>query len=368
MIKVLHFGDMHLDSPFSGVSVQEGERLREELRNLFCGIMKLAAEFDIVLIAGDLFDCGYVSPETLELVKKAIRECEKPVIIAPGNHDPYKAGSVWTSGTWPENALIFSDEHLAHYDLQPAGQPVTVWGWAFTSDRMDTCPLSEGLVPFKGRINILCCHGDMSSPITKYCPVTPTAVAVSGCDYVALGHIHKAPEPCVCGKTTAAYCGFPEGRSWDETGNGGILSVTLDEGRMPVVTKIITGHHRYETVSVDVTGCGSDEETISCIAPLVAEFENASVRIGLEGAVPPSYKPNTQKIADMTAHPSDVTLTVEDNTIPVYGAEYLEKDMTVRGEFYRSLLPGLSSEDREERAVASEALRIGLLSLEGRAF
>ena len=42
--------------------------------------------------------------------------------------------------------------------------------------------------------------------------------------------------------------------------------------------------------------------------------------------------------------------------------------MTIKGELYRTLLPRLSSPDAEERALAADALRIGLLALDGRAF
>ena len=368
MIRILHFGDMHLDSPFSGVGVQESERLREELRTLFSGIMKLAEEYDAVLIAGDLFDCGYVSPDTLASVKTALGGCGKPVVIAPGNHDPYRSGSVWTSGTWPENVMIFSDCHLSHFDFQAGGVPVTVWGWAFTSDRLVVCPLGEGLVPFRGRINMICGHGDTSSPITKYCPVTPTAIAISGCEYAALGHIHRAPEPAVYGKTLAAYCGFPEGRSWDEPGNGQVLSVSVEEEKIPAVEKIVTGHHRYEILSLDVTGEESDEGVASLVSEAIKDFENVSALVNLGGAVVPSYKPDTGKIAAISQHSADTAVTVRDGTLPVFGAGYLEKDMTVRGEFYRCLRPKLESDDPHEREIAADALRIGLLALENRPF
>jgi hypothetical protein len=42
--------------------------------------------------------------------------------------------------------------------------------------------------------------------------------------------------------------------------------------------------------------------------------------------------------------------------------------MTIKGELYRTLLPRLSSPDEEERKIAADALRIGLLALDGRAF
>jgi hypothetical protein len=52
----------------------------------------------------------------------------------------------------------------------------------------------------------------------------------------------------------------------------------------------------------------------------------------------------------------------------VYSADELKNDLSIRGAFYRALLPKLESADADERATAADALRIGLLALDGRAF
>ena len=48
--------------------------------------------------------------------------------------------------------------------------------------------------------------------------------------------------------------------------------------------------------------------------------------------------------------------------------EHLMSALTVRGELYRSLLPGLGSADPDIRRASADALRIGLLALDGKAF
>ena len=55
-----------------------------------------------------------------------------------------------------------------------------------------------------------------------------------------------------------------------------------------------------------------------------------------------------------------------DKTMPLYGTESLKRDMSVKGEIYRQLLPMLLSEDEEERLVAAIAFREGLAALENR--
>ena len=95
-IRILHMGDVHLDSPFSALGVDKSESRRRELRGTFTSILYLAKEknIDLVLISGDLFDDGYATGETVELLCSqfaALPDCR--FVVAPGNHDPYTRGS-----------------------------------------------------------------------------------------------------------------------------------------------------------------------------------------------------------------------------------------------------------------------------------
>ena len=373
MVRFLHMGDMHLDSPFAGMSVQESEKKRAELRALFSSILSDAAEdgCDAALISGDLFDQGFTNPDTVAQIKEAVAKFGRPVVIAPGNHDPYNPASVWTAGAWPENTRIFSSTAFSSFDLELRGTPVTVWGWAFTSSKLDDCPIPAGFRADAGggRVNVICAHGDTSSPISRYCPIPEPLITGSGCEYAALGHIHKAPEPKLLGRTLTAYSGFPQGRSWDEPGQGRVLYVDADAGRASIRIHP-TGNHRYSEMTADVTGAASDEEVCGIVASSVAGdiYPSTSLRVTLTGAVPPSYRPDTAAVARSTDLPDGITLSVTDATSPVYGADYLMSDLTVRGELYRSLLPGLGSADPDIRRASADALRIGLLALDGKAF
>jgi DNA repair exonuclease SbcCD nuclease subunit len=370
MLKILHTGDFHLDSPFTGVDLPTGERLRAELRKIFIDVVELAGAHDMMLIAGDLFDCGYVSPDTLELVRDSLAAYGKPVVIAPGNHDPYSSGSIWTATAWPENVYIFDTDELSTFRFNIGEVRVAVHGWAFTSPSLERSPLSYGLLPDRDAVNLICAHADTVSPISRYAPTPLSLFATSGCDYAALGHIHNVPEVALAGKTTVAYCGFPEGRSFDEEGEGGVLSVTVEDGKTPEIKKIITSEHKYLTRHLEITGAGSDSEVAARIAELAKSEgcdKSVSLKIYLEGSIPPDYAPNASQIELLAALPV-CSLALRDRTSPVFGSEYLAGDMTIKGELYRTLLPRLSSADETERALAAEALRIGLLALDGRAF
>ena len=59
-------------------------------------------------------------------------------------------------------------------------------------------------------------------------------------------------------------------------------------------------------------------------------------------------------------------MQIKNNSSTDFDLEYLEGDMTVRGEIYRQLLPQLNSADERERVKASLALKFALAALDKR--
>ena len=55
-----------------------------------------------------------------------------------------------------------------------------------------------------------------------------------------------------------------------------------------------------------------------------------------------------------------------DKTVPLFGTERFMRDMSVKGEIFRSFYPDLISDNEEKRLVAARALRIALAALENR--
>lgn len=372
MLKLLHCGDFHLDSPFSSLDVKRSEERRRGLCRVFARVMELASECecDAVLIAGDLFDCSYICPDTVAAMKDAFAGYGKPVIVAPGNHDPYTDGNIWASrrAVFPENLHVFRSEELSSFDFPELA--LTVWGYAFTSDRLDRSPLSgAGSLSRPGRTGVLCAHADIVSPLSKYAPVTPRELADSRLSYAALGHVHNPPEPAVYGATVAAYCGFPEGRGFDEHGYGSVSVVTIDEGRVTDIRRIRVGEHRYLTARADITGAVNDAGAAAAAARSAADIADpasTSLRLAVCGDVAVEYTPDTARIAASLGECGFYSLEVEDDTLPLLGDTSLADDMTVRGELYRTLLPKMREGSAEERRIAADALRIGLRALDGR--
>lgn len=365
MIRFLHCADLHLDSPFSGLDALQSEARREEQRELFRTLICHAKNrrVDLVLIAGDLFDSGFTSSSTVKFVADMLATLDCPVVISPGNHDPYVEGGVY-SAAFPDNVMIFNAEKLSSFYFQKLN--VAVHGYAFTSERHEENPLDSGVTLDPTKINLLCAHAELDVPLSTYAPITGAQLAASGFDYAALGHIHNPEPPTVFGKTLTAYSGCLEGRSFDELGFGGAIEVSVD-GTKVTSERVRLAKHRYMVETLDVTGAEKDSDLIDRVRGRIAVNnyrEETALRVILTGALPPEYTPNLDFIKGEIE--GLYLLDLKDNTLPILDFEELERDLSIRGEFYRELVAKMRSADEQERKTAAEALRIGLCALSGK--
>jgi len=113
MFKILHFADLHLDASFSrvGMTPSVAKQRREELRSSLKCILNKALELgvDTITIAGDLYEHDRVSPDTMNFVKKEFEAIAPiPVVITPGNHDPFLPGSPYRQIEWSPMVKMLS--------------------------------------------------------------------------------------------------------------------------------------------------------------------------------------------------------------------------------------------------------------------
>ena len=276
MIKILHCGDIHLDSPFQLQDAEKSDIRRNELRGTFSSLTLYAKSnnIDLMLIAGDLFDSEYVTKETVALVCRefaSIPECR--IVISPGNHDPYTENSVYARTAFPDNVYLFDSSSLSYFSFDDIG--VDVYGYAFTSPTMTENPFAGHTPKKSDRINILCAHGDTRTPISNFCPITASDIKNSGFDYIALGHYHDSDGVEKAGDTYYAYSRCLEGRDFGETGHKGAISAEMskDGGVFSITSKGLRfSKRRYEAETLDVSGACDDKTVQSKIKALLAEY------------------------------------------------------------------------------------------------
>ena len=359
MIRFVHAGDLHLDAPFSLRTPGEAERRRTELRGDLSSLMLYIRQqkVDLCLLSGDLFDGNAVTHETLSLLERELASCpDCRFFIAPGNHDPLTAGSPYRTMKLPANVHLFGSEK-ACVRLDDLG--VDVYGFGFDGRNGGCNPVLGYPKKDDSRINVLCCHGDLEGGSdSPYCPFTKEDLAASGFDYVALGHIHKGTDLQKAGEVFWAYPGCIRGRGFDETGYKGFLFGAMEKGN--VAAKFIPiSNHRYETVTVDVTGL-TRLETLEKLRKTALPFGRETVlRMILTGEVEEGLLLSGAEISHSAEYPASVEL--KDRTVPAPRFTELEKSNTLKGVFYR-----LMAEKVEKGEVPSDALKYGLLALDDR--
>lgn len=357
MIKFVHAADLHLDSPFQSLPPEKAAALRQEQRTLVEELISLCntQEADLLLLSGDLFDSAGVFRQTVQGLQRAFAGCRAQIFIAPGNHDFIAPGSPWLREAWPENVHIFQNSTITAVDLLNLG--CRVYGAAFTAT---SCPalLENFHVTDSSLCNIMVLHGDAQQANSPYNPISTMQIAQSGLDYLALGHIHSFSGAQRVGTTTYAWPGCTMGRGFDETGEKGVISGTLNGGECNIRFLPLAKRH-YAIVSVPVQG----DPLRSVVEQLPADTEMDCYRILLTGE---TDKPDLAALRQ-ALEPRFFSLDLRDETTPSVDLWAACGENSLEGLFLQSLRNELdkASDDMQRRQL-QQAARLGMDLLEGR--
>ena len=347
-MRILHTADWHMDSPFASF----GDDQREELKKAQQQIPgKLAAacreqHCDLMLLAGDVFD-GPWSRDTLDLVRDALADCGAPVLIAPGNHDPWGADSPWEE-KWPGNVCIFPPQ-LSKLDLQNLG--CRVYGAGFAS--MDCPALLEGFHAEKAMdYTIGLFHGDPTGGSSHYNPITAAQIRGSGLTYLALGHVHTLGGLEI-GDTVCGWPGCPMGRGWDETGEKGYLIAELGESVSLQPVALDTPRFWQKTLDVSEDPKGTLEKYLPGAS---RDF----FRITMTGYG--SLDPRELR----RAFPAIPNLELRDRTVSPLDMWDQAGEDTLRGVYFQRLKDAAEQAEPQQRQRILLAAEISRMLLEGR--
>ena len=201
------------------------------------------------------------------------------------------------------------------------------------------------------------------------CPVSRADLKRFGADYYALGSRHEATDLISLGTSMYSYSGSLECMGFDEPGIGGakLLNVKYKDGELSMDGKNMTfGRIRFVTEEIDITGVSSNNEIINRISRMISDKKygvETGLRCKLVGNIDPRFIVPSGLENDVFGL---YCFELCDRTLPLYNTESFKRDMSVKGELFRTLLPLLQGEDEEQRIVAARAFREGLAALENR--
>ena len=354
MAKVLHTGDIHLDSPFSLLSQNEQKTRRASLRNLFSKIIDIANEenVDILLLSGDIFDVYPIHPETAESFMRDLNRAGMHIFICPGNHDPYTANSPYKTLSFPDKVHIFTSQKLKSVEIPELN--VRVFGAAYTSELYDERILEGFSVPKDDFINIISLHSNLYGE--GYSPVSVAEMEKTGADYIALAHVHKPTEVLKAGKTSYAYCGCLESRDFGESYESGFYIGEVKKGFVSLERRTISDII-YRELTLNVNECPD------IVSGLPTPQKREYLRLTLTGESEPI---DIEKLkADLSG--KYALLDIRDNTTALRDLWQGLGEDSLRGVFLRKMTEKLNScTDEREREKLLLATKLGVNAIENR--
>lgn len=398
-LRFLQISDLHLDSSLASgrlaLPPEKRQRINHDmLRALQRSInMAVEAEVDVILIPGDAWDDESVSLATaahfFDVLAKA---APIPVLIAPGNHDPYHVFSFYnpayyqqrTGRAHPANVHIFTSPTITSVQL-PQLPGVTFYGCCFTENRprRERC-LAHCQPHHAEGLHVMLLHGSQDDAVAPNpeafatAPFTRAELLACNFDYVALGHYHRYSDiRDDNGRIRAAYGGIPVARGLDETGDhrvllgeveksgirpeGGLVAEYVDvrhvkKIQVPVDSQVLSAHDLETRITTALRDSGTTIDDMVFVEltgythPEVDSF-----------AVDPEWRDNQcfHLVIDQSRLEPDYSETLEDST---------DAEKHVEGRFTQRMNELL--QEHGDDAAAARRIRLarslGLDALRGR--
>ncbi len=276
-IRFIHTADLHLGSPFTGISGLESAQRKmfaDTVYQAFGALIDYAVKEkpDFILIAGDIYDG---EDRTLRAQYKFQKGMERlhlagiPVIISHGNHDHLGGG--WTRFELPENVHIFDDKVGSH-SFTVSGNKVTITGFSYGERHVKTAKILEFPQADESAVyHIGMLHGSMDgdSSHAVYAPFKKEQLLSKNYHYWALGHIHI--RQILHNDPYIVYPGNIQGRHRKEKGAKGFYDVRLENAETSMEF-IQTSAVCFDSLEVSCKGIIHMNELIDACTEAVEKY------------------------------------------------------------------------------------------------
>ena len=387
-ISDLHFGAAPTSADFELPGDKRQQRRREHLA-VFQRAAQAAIEekADCVLVPGDLFNTlEGPDRETLDTLAEAFEALRPiPIIMAPGNHDPFDARGPYSETSrralgaepWPDNVRIADAPEFTPFRLPDRPDVVVLARAMVQGAASDARPLAATPVTEDADWRLLCFHGTYEGGAyipeveVPWGPFSLEELSRAGAAYAAIGHQHGLQEiRDGSGRLLGAYAGMPFGRSLNksELGERSFLVVRGDEEGRISVERREADARAVRRIEVDVTGTG-DAPSLMTRVEQEARAQGARaddlVYVGASGRWPPESRPAVPPdfLNDSYFHVHCDFRDVERDR----DLDALTQEQTTRGQFVREMRQRIhEAHDEGEKRILQDTLSYGLDALEGR--
>ncbi len=277
----IHTADLHLDSPFLGISDVDselGECLSKSTFQTYDSIIEQCIErkVDFLLIAGDVYDSAdkslYAQIKFLDGLRR-LSDYGVSVYICHGNHDPLNGWSARLK--WPDNVHVMRGDTVDCIDFKKDDEIVArILGISYPIQHIESnlvkkFPVKMAEWPFT--IGLLHCTVGSSDGHYPYSPCTVEDLRCSNYDYWALGHIH-APSQISTSDPVIIYSGTPQGRHPGECGAHGCFYVSVDSKERVSVEFVETDSIRWYVQEISIDEINTEGELLERMQDTIDEI------------------------------------------------------------------------------------------------
>lgn len=363
-MKVVHFSDLHLDTPFAwaGASGDVARRRREALRTTLGNIIDLTRQVgaDALFCGGDLYEHERFTPDTAEFLRSSFASLgSTPVFLAPGNHDYYDSRSIYALKKWSDNVHIFTTPRLEPVRLNDG---ITLWGAAHRVPANTPGFLDDFEATGDG-VHIALFHGSdrtwwsEQDDGTKqpHAPFEAQQIPASGLHHAFLGHYHKPRDG-----DYHTYPGNPDPLEFGEEGERGAVVATINGDGTIVRERHRVAVTRIHEISLDVTGTTNRGEVRERLLALTEGLDGLA-RLTVHGELDPNVELHLGDLDDLLRGTFDAHQVRLGEIHTTYDFEMIRQEPTVKGRFVNDVLAAGLPETMERRVLVT-----GLRAFDGR--
>lgn len=355
-MRLLHFADLHLDTPFAWARPGAARARRRALRQSLVHIRELAVELkvDAVCCGGDLYEQDRFTPDTAEFIRAQFAALAPvPVFLAPGNHDWMGPHSLYRLVSWSGNVHVFTEPRL---EPVPVADGFTVWGAAHCAPANTPCFL-DGFAVDRGGVNVALFHGSEQGELSfqdrgkvPHAPFRAGQIPAAGLDHALVGHFHSPRDAA-----HHTYPGNPEPLAFGETGERGAVLVTVDGAGVVRRERHRVAVSLVSEATVDLTGVTHADQIRERVRQALAPL-TGTVRATVRGEVGPHIDVRLDDLSDLAPH-LDALVLRRGPIAVTYDLSALAEERTVRGQFVRDVRDAADLTDDQRRRVLFTGLR-----------
>lgn len=362
-MEIIHAADLHLGSKLNSKFNKEISTQRKaELKNSFPRLVDYAKTNHInnILLSGDIFDMDTPSKEIKKHFYSVIKS--NPDITfyyLKGNHDLNVEDSDIEQYLQLPNLKTFKDT-WTYYNID---ENICIAGIEVTNKNREN--YYSTLVLDKDKINIVMLHGQIQTSNSKG-DIVLNKLKKKKINYLALGHIHMHMEGIleenIESKNHNVYYVYPgclEPRGFDEAGDHGFVLLDINESGEKEITHSFIKFSKRTIVEkdVDITNLNTSYEMKEKILKEVNPINKDDIyRINLIGEIDFMID-NIEKEVEDELESNFYFVNIKDKTSRKIDVSAYEKDISLKGEFVRTVMNNNELSPEEKQFIIKSGLK-----------